>query len=194
GPPWLWAAKTPHKIVPVLDDRRRPPLTLRPFADTPSRDFVPLANNPAVARMTARMPVPYLYRDAMQFKASLHPGIRRSENAFALWWDKTCVGCVGFSAAEGHTELGYWIGEPYWGRGFATAGARAVIAYGHQRLGLTRWEAGYFLDNPASGRVLTKIGFRPSEENRRFSAGRCAITPHRSMILEVKRPRAGARP
>jgi [ribosomal protein S5]-alanine N-acetyltransferase len=54
--------------------------------------------------------------------------------------------------------LGYWIGKPYWGRGFCTEAARAVLRYAFTELGLNRVHAYHFHHNPASGRVLQKIG------------------------------------
>ena len=59
-----------------------------------------------------------------------------------------------------HAELGYWIGVPYWGAGYATEGARAVMQFGFETLSLNRIFASHFSRNPASGRVLQKIGMR----------------------------------
>jgi len=57
-------------------------------------------------------------------------------------------------------ELGYWVGVPYWGNGYATEAARAVVKYGFGTLGLHRIFASHFANNPASARVLRKIGMR----------------------------------
>jgi RimJ/RimL family protein N-acetyltransferase len=69
-------------------------------------------------------------------------------------------GAVGLQIEPGHAlgELGYWIGVPYWGRGYATEAARALMRYGYSRLGLHRIQARHFLRNPASGRVMEKLG------------------------------------
>ena len=87
------------------------------------------------------------------------------------------VGSIGLGIDDGDVELGYWIARPYWGQGYATEAARAVItqarAIGHRRLVAT-----HFLENPASGRVLQKVGFRPAGEVRqRYSMGRDEIAP-----------------
>jgi len=58
------------------------------------------------------------------------------------------------------SELGYWLARPWWGRGIATAAARAACGYGFQTLGLDRIVAGAFVTNPASRRVLEKVGFQ----------------------------------
>lgn len=71
------------------------------------------------------------------------------------------VGCAGLKEQGGKAELGYWIARPFWGQGFATEGARGVIEIA-KLLGHRRIEAGHYLDNPASGRVLRKLGFSPA--------------------------------
>ncbi|MEL7498003.1 MAG: GNAT family N-acetyltransferase [Planctomycetota bacterium] len=57
-----------------------------------------------------------------------------------------------------HAELGYWVGKPYWGKGVCTEAAGALIRYGFEQIGLHRIHAHYLARNPASGRVLEKIG------------------------------------
>lgn len=83
------------------------------------------------------------------------------------------VGGCGIGRREdGSLELGYWIARPYWGLGFATEATRAVMHIARAS-GLTGIGCSHFVDNPASGRVMRKIGFRPTGEFvRRFSAGR----------------------
>jgi RimJ/RimL family protein N-acetyltransferase len=61
---------------------------------------------------------------------------------------------------QNHAELGYWIGVPYWGCGYATEAARAMIQYGFDVLKLNRIQASHFANNPQSGRVLRKIGMQ----------------------------------
>ena len=61
---------------------------------------------------------------------------------------------------DNRAELGYWIGVPFWGRGYATEAATEVVRYGFEELGLNKIYAGYFSRNPASGNVLRKIGMR----------------------------------
>jgi [ribosomal protein S5]-alanine N-acetyltransferase len=72
------------------------------------------------------------------------------------------VGGIGLSVAARHRRgsLGYWLGVDHWGKGYATEAARAVLRYGFSELGLHRIEAGHYPRNPASGRVLEKIGMR----------------------------------
>ncbi|MCJ7420802.1 GNAT family N-acetyltransferase [Sphingomicrobium astaxanthinifaciens] len=73
--------------------------------------------------------------------------------------DAQVIGVVGFGyAPSGEIEIGYWIAEEHWGKGYATEAARAALEIA-RTLGWSRIEAGHFLDNPASGRVLEKLGF-----------------------------------
>jgi RimJ/RimL family protein N-acetyltransferase len=66
-----------------------------------------------------------------------------------------------------HFELGYWLGKPYWGRGYVSEAAAAVVEYAFGWLNQPALVAGYFVDNPASGRVLEKLGF--VETHRRMA-------------------------
>jgi RimJ/RimL family protein N-acetyltransferase len=121
----------------------------------------------------ARAPWPYTPCDAAQFAAlehdNMHPNFMlmlRTNGAPQL------IGSCGLAERDGEVELGYWIARSYWGQGFATEAARAVVniakALGHQKL-----VSGHFADNPASGRVLRKAGFRPlGRIEPRYSAGR----------------------
>ena len=70
------------------------------------------------------------------------------------------VGAVGLSIVHEHKrgELGYWMGVPYWNQGFCTEAARAVVAYGFEELKLNKICANHFVTNPASGRVMIRIG------------------------------------
>jgi RimJ/RimL family protein N-acetyltransferase len=72
------------------------------------------------------------------------------------------LGGVGLTVAPRHrrAELGYWVGVPHWNRGYCTEAARAVVAFGFDILGLHRIEAHHFTRNPASGRVMQKLGMR----------------------------------
>lgn len=84
--------------------------------------------------------------------------------------DGAVIGCAGLGEQGGKAELGYWIARPYWGRGYATEAAKAVLEIARM-LGHEQVVASHFLDNPASGKVLRKAGFRPT--------GR--VEPHRCM-------------
>lgn len=99
---------------------------------------------------------------------------RRSSAAAPL-----LVGGIGLhDTADGKVELGYWIARPFWGRGYATEAGRAVIGTARAALRIDRIVAGHFLDNPASGGVLRKLGFKPTGAVRaRHSLARAAEAP-----------------
>ncbi len=98
------------------------------------------------------------------------------------------VGCIGLRRSDDGVELGYWIGHAHWGRGFATEAARAVLSLA-ATLGHRRILARHFTDNPASGRVLCKLGFAATglvREN--FSQARGATTSSTTLALELGEP------
>ncbi len=72
------------------------------------------------------------------------------------------VGAIGLEAKPDHgrAEIGYWVGVPYWNRGYVTEAARAVLGFGFESLGLHRIFAMHFTRNPASGRVMQKLGMK----------------------------------
>lgn len=134
-----------------------------------------------VVRNLARAPWPYREQDARDFAAlpaePLHPRFLITRAA-----DAEAVGCIGLGPAgdaanDGEAlELGYWIARPHWGQGYATEAGAAVLemaaTLGHRELA-----ASHFLDNPASGRVLRKLGFEPTGRvEPRWSCGRGAMT------------------
>lgn len=57
-------------------------------------------------------------------------------------------------------ELGYWVGKPFWGKGYCTEAARELLRYGFETLGINRIQARHMVKNPASGRVMEKIGMK----------------------------------
>ena len=170
-------------------------LLLRPGwrEDAPAL-FQAIADEPIV-RNLAQAPWPYRPADAEAFLERE----RGPRDAACLIFLRTrgapkLIGGIGFAPTDhGEAEFGYWIARPYWGLGFATEAGRAVIANARDSLRLPRLEAGHFLDNPASGRVLTKLGFRPTGRIvARYSAGRRAEAPCREFVLDLAKPEACA--
>ena len=113
-----------------------------------------------IVRNLATAPWPYRLRDAEAFLAQPRDPVLPS----FLVFERTdgapnLVGSCGLGRRpSGAVELGYWIARPYWGRGYATEAGRALIDIA-RTLGLGSLEGSHFLDNPASGRVLEKLGF-----------------------------------
>jgi RimJ/RimL family protein N-acetyltransferase len=136
---------------------------LRPFRSTDVAAVLALANDPDIARNTINIPHPY-EREAAEAWIGSQPAQwdRRKAVTFAVTDRESgqLLGAVGLilEDADHRAELGYWIGRPYWGRGFATEAAGAVIAWGFPALDLHRIHATHFPRNPASGSVLRKLG------------------------------------
>ena len=137
----------------------------------------------------AQAPWPYRFADAEAFLGRE----RGPTDASWLIFLRTSaaprlVGGIGIARLpSGKHELGYWIARPVWGQGFATEAGRAAVANARHSLRLKRLVAGHFIDNPASARVLGKLGFRPTGVTAlRYSAGRDAETPCRLFELDLK--------
>jgi len=116
-----------------------------------------------VASMTLSIPHPYDYDMAVEWIQSIH---ERSEDATQFTYaiirreDNQLIGACGFDLNGEHrkAEIGYWIGQPYRGNGYATESARRLIQFCFEDLNLNRVEACYFAINPASRRVMEKAG------------------------------------
>ena len=142
----------------------------------------------AIVRNLATAPWPYRREDAEAYlSAERKPRdvsllvFRRTEG------DPELIGAAGLGRRpDGPIELGYWIARRWWNRGYATEAAEAVIGIARDGLRLPRLRAGHFLDNPASGRVLEKLGFRPAGVIApRFSAARGEAVPCRLYELAL---------
>ena len=144
--------------IPVLGTER---LVLRAPRLGDAKAIAALANDRRIAENTRRIPHPYTRVDAEDFIASVNTGT--GETAFVVTLaDGTLIGACGLAAAadDPAPELGYWIGAPFWGQGFATEAVRAVIDHAFEALGYEALQAGARVTNPASRRVLEKCGFQ----------------------------------
>ncbi len=147
---------------PTLTTER---LILRPFVPEDAPAVQRLAGDRAVADTTERIPHPYKDGMAEAWIATHVQHFReRKECTFAIVLKdgQQVVGAVGLTLAMAHSrgELGYWIGYEFWNRGYCTEAARAVVEYGFSVLGLHRIQARHLSRNPASGRVMAKLGMQ----------------------------------
>ncbi len=145
--------------IPTLRTSR---LLLRPFAPLDAARVRLLAGAPEVASTTLKIPHPYEEGMAEAWIAG-HGAAWTAREHLTLAitaGSEGLVGGVGLHLALEHRrgELGYWIGVPYWNRGYATEACVAVLAYGFDELGLHRVLARHVERNPASGRVMRKLG------------------------------------
>jgi RimJ/RimL family protein N-acetyltransferase len=141
----------------------------------------------AIVRNLATAPWPYRVRDAEAFLASARDPVLPSFLIFERTDEAPqLVGSCGLGRRpSGAVELGYWIGRAHWGRDFATEASLALIDIA-RGLGLAQLEASHFLDNPASARVLEKLGFEPlGIVAPRISCARGTEAPARLMRLEL---------
>lgn len=140
-----------------------PRLLLRGFQLEDAPRVALLAGDFDVARMVSSIPHPYEEELAVEWIQG-HPNQLNSQTALHyaihLREDDLLIGAIGlqFDRQNQSAELGYWIGKPYWHQGYATEAARAVLEFAFRELGLNRVEARHMTKNPASGRVMQKIG------------------------------------
>ena len=141
----------------------------------------------AIVRNLATAPWPYGLEEAKAFleapRDPLLPTfllLRRTDGAPEL------VGGAGFGRLpNGGVEIGYWIARAHWGQGYAYEAGRQLVEIA-RTLGLPRLEAGHFIDNPASGQVLEKLGFRPTGRTApRYSCARGSAHMCRLFTLEL---------
>jgi [ribosomal protein S5]-alanine N-acetyltransferase len=145
--------------APILRTSR---LILRPYSDDDIPELISLIGAREVAATTLRIPHPYTLADAKD-------QVRRSQGSedavrLGVWIESSSVfiGGVGLRLELDHNraELGYWIGVPYWGNGYATEASQALLEYGFGELNLVRIYASHTTNNPASGNVLRKLGMK----------------------------------
>jgi len=135
-------------------------LTLRRFRRRDVSTLPPLLNDWDVARWLARTPYPYTTKDARDW-IGISRSVWRRSTGYSLAVTKTSsgdlIGGVGVSQQSG--EIGYWIGQPYWGRGFGTEAVREVLRLGFEVMDLPDLWANVLPDNKASRNLLEKLGF-----------------------------------
>jgi ribosomal-protein-alanine N-acetyltransferase len=165
----LASASTPLYLAAVIIRTER--LLLRAPAIADAARISLLAGDFEVASMTGTIPHPYSEEMAADWIRSHQDG--EEGVAFAIDLGGDLIGCVGYRAYDAvHAEMGYWLGKPYWGFGFATEAARALIRHVFQTEGFDYLTCGHFRENPASARVIAKLGFEPSGEVLRDCAAR----------------------
>ncbi len=155
------------KTAPTLYTER---LILRSFIRKDAADVQHLANDPDMASTTDEIEYPYEDGTAEEWIQWCHEEFEKSERvnfAVTLRTDGTLIGKIGLTfrihLPYKDAELGYWIGKPYWNCGYATEAAKAVVVYGFREHNIESVYAYYFKRNPASGRVLQKIGMHYAE-------------------------------
>lgn len=146
--------------VPTLETER---LILRrlDLADAPS--IQTLVSDKHIAAYTLNIPHPYPEGGALEFINGTHERAAQGqaiELGLLLKTEHAVIGCISLrpKVHQRSGELGYWVGVPYWSRGYTTEAARRMIQYGFEVLDLNRIYATHLAENPASGRVMQKVG------------------------------------
>ena len=170
-------------------------LLLMPPCDEDAARITALIGDWRVASMLSRVPYPYPEGGAADWIAKQADAVAQGRAVGFLMHRRYrpgegAIGGIGLEPAtvdqDGtrQAEMGYWLGVPYWGRGYATEAARAVLAHGFAAMALDRVTAGYFLENPASAGVLHKTGFRPTQANPRWCEARACEVACQDMAVD----------
>ena len=149
-------------------------LTLRPGWLEDAEALKAAIAHESVAMKLARLPWPYTIDHARDWLGrdhgtDDHPLLIFAHDRGSL---PELIGGIGLHSAEGDVEIGYWLTPSAWGRGYATEAGRAMVAIARNALGCDRLTAYHHFDNPGSGHVLRKLGFRETGRARRHSLAR----------------------
>jgi len=167
-------------------------LEIRPLVAGDAAEIQRLANDWAVARWLPRLPHPYALADAhdwIGFAARQRAAGTEWPYAIQRHGDLTPCGSVGMiNQPKSQTvELGYWIGKDFWGQGFATEAARALVEAAFDRLPVRAIEAMVMVENAPSIALLTRLGFQVTGDEEHNFPGRGGIRKMHRMRLNRKR-------
>jgi RimJ/RimL family protein N-acetyltransferase len=152
--------KPPNEYPTIRTDR----LLLRGFEARDAQVVSELAGAREIAAVTKQIPHPYPREAAVTWIATHRTDFeKRTAYHFAVTLPETGTLVGAASIVQIHPEhlrgtLGYWLGKPYWGRGYGTEAARGVVDFGFTKLGLHRIYANHFAGNDKSGRIMQKLG------------------------------------
>lgn len=166
-----------------MDELSTSRLVLRPVRPADATRITDLVNDPRVYRMLSSVPAEQNVAQTLAWMSSHDTG--RKEDTRHVFGIESAGELVGVVSGERERrllpfEIGYWLAPDCWGRGFMTEAATALVDWLKQR-GEPAFVAGYFADNPASGRVLDKLGFLKAGRMPKFCLGRGEIVDHFDM-------------
>ena len=147
---------------PTLETQR---LRLRPFEDDDSRSLATLLGDPSIGANLVGVPKSYTEFDAQAHIAQSHTRFAEGAAAYFAITSSNSGNLLGeiifeIDAKHRRAELGYWLGEPYWGRGFMKEALPALLDYGFHTLKFNRIFARAFIRNSASLKILEQAGFQ----------------------------------
>jgi RimJ/RimL family protein N-acetyltransferase len=141
--------------TPVLETER---LCMRAPRLEDAKQVAALVNDRRIAENTTRIPHPYAIADAREWIGAANKA--GGEKSFVVTIAGEIIGGCGFHCRDGVPDLGYWLGVPFWGNGYATEMAHALMDHAFGDRGHEVLLAGARISNPASRRVLEKCGFQ----------------------------------
>lgn len=170
---------------PLLESER---LILRPFTVADAAEVQRLAGERRVAELTGNIPHPYADGMAEGWIGSHQPGwAERSAVIYAVTRKESgqLLGTVSLTQLErSQANLGYWLGIPFWGQGYATEAAKRLLAFAFTTLGLPLVFARHLPENQASARVIAKCGFTPCGEATVKIKGESVCLKHHELRAE----------
>jgi len=151
--------KQPHTF-PIIDTKR---IRLRKPAVRDIARIMTLANNPKIEEMTLSFPYPYQEEDAVSWLETANTGFEEKDHyifAIATLPEDVFIGGIGLEVESdfNRAEVGFWLGEPYWNKGYVTEALGSILKFGFEELSLHKIYAIHLDKNPSSGRVMEKNG------------------------------------
>ena len=163
-------------------------LVLRPPSDDDAQAIVELLNNWNVVKYLATAPYPYTSGDAERFLERTRRRERTADDAvYAITIDDTFLGIISVTPLQDMPNLGYWLGEPYWGQGLMSEAVAAMVQAFFAKAENQILTSGIFRGNEASLAVQKKVGFVTTGESLKKCAARGARMP--SIETELTRQR-----
>jgi RimJ/RimL family protein N-acetyltransferase len=165
---------------PLIETRR---LVLRQHRIEDADPIAASLGDFAVARMLTRVPVPYDRQDALDWLNTVTSGLKPDWSFALTTGDDVHIGVVSLELRHGLWQLGYWLNRFYWGKGLMSEATSAVLDRFFRRMPDAELAAGAFADNPASFKVLEKLGGTITGVSDVYSLSRNAMAPMIDMRL-----------
>lgn len=169
---------------PVILQTER--LVLRPPLPDDASDIVGLLGDKDVTWNLGSVPYPYALNDANDWLKKLPSWWAEDQGyVFAITRDgERLLGVVSLTQRTSPVwELGFWLGKPFWNLGYMTEAGAGLMHWAQNDMALTQFASGHFIDNPAAGRVLTKLGFEPIGDYAPFGRARGDKQQSRRYVL-----------
>jgi RimJ/RimL family protein N-acetyltransferase len=147
--------------------------------------IVEYAANKSISEYTLNLPHPYSEKDAVYWINLSNQGLKNRTNyifAIRLKSSNEFIGGIGLTVEQKffRAEIGYWIAEPFWNKGYATEATKSIIEFGFNRLELNKLTSSHLEKNPASGKVMVKCGMTKEGELKEHV---CKNTVFHTLIL-----------